>query len=743
MKKTKIKLPTQLTRLKHTYHRLHRLTPRQFIHSYKKQLLIGLVCFFLILLLIPVATYLYFIQDIKDKDSIMNRNNTGLTLLDRNGEKFFTFNQPKEINYVPLSNIPVPLQQAVIATEDKNFYTNPGVSLRGIARAFLTNLTAGRIVEGGSTITQELVKNALLNSSRNYLRKFQEALLAYELNRRYSKQDILEMYLNSVYFGEGAFGIENAAQTYFSKHARDLTLAESALLAGLLPAPSYYSPLSNDPDRALHKQKTVLAEMVEEKYITRDQADQTGKQTIKYHPLQKEQNTLAPHFALYVKDQLVQKYGEEKVLRSGLVVTTTLNSTWQKYAEKTVQNQIQYLKYNKASNAAAVAIDPKTGQILVMVGSENWDDEAHGKTNMALIPRQPGSSFKPIVYALALEKKLITPATILQDNKTIFPGGYEPHNYDKQFRGPVTVRRSLANSLNIPSVQIMNQVGVESVLQFAQKLGITTLKDPSKYGLSLVLGAGEVPLLQMTDAYAAFADQGTYNPIVAVLEVKDKHAQVIDKYQPHPQTVLSQATAFLISSILSDNLARAEVFGSALTISRPAAVKTGTTENYRDALTIGYTPGLVIGVWVGNNDNAAMDNIAGSLGAAPIWRALMQNFLTGTPIEQFKPPASVVALTVCPYLGQSDTPLASAAAIKEFFFAGTQPQHPCTSPTPTTADTTTPTATPTNQPTAAPQQPTSTPQPATNTPVQQPAVTATPQPTQVQILPSPTLQILP
>lgn len=716
----------------------------RFLKRYKKILLFGFLGFLLILILIPIITYISFAGDLKDKKSITNYSKTGLTLTDREGKTFFTFDQPKEATYIPLSDMPKVLQEATVTAEDRDFYTNPGFSITGITRAFFRNLLAGRIVEGGSTISQELVKIALLNSSRNYLRKYQELVLATELNRRFSKDDILEMYLNSVYFGEGAFGIENAAQAYFGIPAKELTLSQATLLVALLPAPSALSPLSNDPERALIRQKRILDGMVEEGYITQEQADVAAATELAYNPApQNEINTLAPHFALYVRDLLIDEYGEERVIREGFKVKTTLNSKFQAFAEQTVKNQILALRRNNAGNGAAVALDPKTGEILVMVGSFDWDDETNGRINMTLRPRQPGSSFKPIIYGLALEDKIITPSTELED-KAISYGDYKPENYDKRFRGEVTVRRALANSLNIPAVEVMDMVGVADGLKFAKQLGITTLNEnASTYGLPLVLGSGEVPLLEMTNAYAVFADQGKYHPTKTVLEIKNKYDQVIEENQDknlweeivdlfNPATLfqtdtskekiaMSDDAAFLISSILSDNAARAEVFGGALTISRPAAVKTGTTSDYKDALTIGYTPNLVVGVWVGNNDNTPMDNIAGSLGAAPIWRSLMNNFLAGTPVASFIKPSSVVQVTLC-----RDGQPATGSAAKEFFIRGTQPRN-CDdklTPSPTTTPTESPTPQPTNEPTNTPQ-PTRIPTPT--------KTGATPTPTSVSI----------
>ena len=714
-KGTKTFITHALKKETYTRENLLRLTKK-----YKREIFYSFCLIAAVILLIPLFTYVWFAGDLKDKDNILNRSKTGVTLLDEEGVPFFSFYQPKQITYIALSEVPEHMQQAVISAEDKNFYTNSGFSIRGIARAFVANITAGKIVEGGSTITQELVKNALLSSERSFLRKYQEIVLAAELNRRYSKKDILEMYLNSVYFGEGAFGIENAAQAYFGIPARDLTLAQSTLLVGLLPAPSAYSPLSNDPDIAKRRQAVVVGEMVEDKAITQEEADLIKEAPLVYNPSPKEDsNILAHHFALYVKDYLIEKYGEERIIRDGFKVRTSLNSTWQEYAERAVRNQVAGLGIN-TTNGAAVAIDPKTGAIKIMVGSHNWDDEENGKINMTLRPRQPGSSFKPLIYADAIDRHLITPATILSDEETVFPGNYKPKNYDKRTRGPVTARRALANSLNIPAVEVMQKVGVDSGLDFAKKLGITSLKKSSDYGLSLVLGTGEVELLELTNAYAVFANLGRYNEPNPILEIKNKYDKTIYESKPKDKKVLDEGVAFLISSILSDNSARAESFGGLLTISRPAAVKTGTTEDYRDALTVGYTPSLVVGVWVGNNDNSPMDNIAGSLGAAPIWRSLMENFLAGTRVERFEKPFSVVNLMVCPYRGLQDRN-ATASAYQEFFLAGTEPDDGCGSPTSTKKSSPTrkptdkkasptPTAKPTDEPDPT-EEPTETPEP--------------------------------
>ncbi len=700
---------------------------RHLVKRHKRLLIWCGILLIIIILLIPPITYLYFAKDLKDKESIINRGKTGLTLQTRDGETFFTFYQPKEIEYIPLSDIPKTTQEAVIATEDKNFYTNPGFSVRGIARAFFVNLFAGRIVEGGSTITQELAKNAFLTSRRNFLRKYQEIVLAAELNRRFSKEDILEMYLNSVYFGEGAFGIENASYAYFGKPASEISLNESALLVGLLPAPSAYSPLSNDDAKALRRQNIVLSEMVEDKYITEQVKKDALSKPLDYKPiLTQDSNTLAPHFAIYVKDQLIKKYGEERIIKEGFQVKTTIDKTQQEYAERVVKNQVANLKFNDAGNASVIALDPNNGEILVMVGSYDWTDEEYGKANMSLNPRQPGSSFKPIIYAEAIEEKTITAATMLEDKAKTFEGNFKPQNYDKRFRGPVTVRRALANSLNIPAVEVMDRVGVPNGLERAKELGITNLgEDASKYGLSLVLGAGEVRLLDLTNAYAVFANKGVRNTPKSIIEIKNKYDEKVDERSWFAglfgalqnsdvrMKVISEDTSYIISSILSDNRARAETFGGSLTVSRTAAVKTGTTNDYRDALTVGYTPNLAVGVWVGNNDNAPMDQVAGSLGAAPIWRLIMNNFFINLPIESFKKPTFVVSQPICINLGQRYT---------EYFLSGTEPDS-CETPTPTLTITPQPTLTITPSPTPEDDQPTPT---SSNEPTPTPSPTSNP-----------------
>ncbi len=721
------------------HHFKSRLTKENLRHiwrKYRKPLLVYTsVGILLFLILTPIVTYIYFAQDISTKENIMNSNNTGVLLLDRTGKPFFSLYQAKERTFVPLSDIPQITQDAVISSEDKDFYKHPGFSVPGMVRSVFLDVQNRQLAYGGSTITQQLVKNALLTSRKNFLRKYQEIVLAAEIERRYTKKEILEMYLNSVYFGEGALGIDDAAHTYFGKASKDLTLAESALLTAILPAPSAFSPLSGDKEEAMTRQKRVLQKMEAQGYITKMQEQAAEKQTIVFHPTKDPTfNTTAPHFALMVQKQLLTMYSEEQLARSGFHVRTTLNLDWQKKAETAVTNQIRYLRYNKATNAGVVVEDPKTGEIEALVGSYDWNDPDFGKFNITTALRQPGSSFKPIIYAKAFGDEIITPGTILEDKEITFPDNYKPKNYDGKFRGPVLPRRALANSLNIPALLVMQKVGVPQGIDFAKTLGITSLQSPSQahYGLSLVLGGAEVPLLQMTNTYAVFANGGEKVSITTIIDIQDKRGNIAYTYKPEIQQVVDPRVAFLISSILSDNSARAEEFGNALTINRPAAVKTGTTNDFRDALTIGYTPSLVIGVWVGNNDNSPMDNIAGSLGAAPIWRTLMQQYLMGTPLEHFNPPSGLDLLRICKEKGLK-THNATSSAYFEYFLSGTQSRGYCdeaASPTPSITPTDIPKAsdTPTPQPTEIATTPTPTSEPTPTSVSATPIITNTPIP---------------
>ena len=666
------------------YHSMRKLTwkdVKNLIIKFQRPIKYGIIGVISIMVLIPLGTYVYFVRDLTTKDRIINKKNEGVVLLDRNEKPFFTLFDATTKNPVAIDQLPKYTPQAFIAIEDKDFYEHPGFSISGFARAVQQNLLSESFSQGGSTISQQLMKNTILSAQKRLLRKYQELVLAIELERRYSKDDILEMYINTNYYGEGAFGIQDAAKTYFSKDAKNLTLAESALLAGVIQAPSALSPVSGDVKRAMARKDLVLKLMADQGFITQAQMKQAQAQKIALQPSDSEINDEAVHFALMVQDELIYEYGEQAVAQSGLNLKTTRDIELQKTAQAAVATQVQRLATSGVTNGATVVIDPKTGEVLALVGSHDWNNTDNGKINMAVRARQPGSSFKPIIYARALDARYITASTQLKDEPVKF-GDYEPKNYDNRFRGKVLVRQALANSLNIPAVHVMDLVGIPDGIKMAESLGITTLKNEDDYGLSLVLGAAEVPLIEMTNAYATFANQGTWNKYQLFLEVRDKNGTVILEKQPESRRALSSAVSYLISSILSDNKARAEVFGGALTISRTAAVKTGTTNDYKDSLAIGYTPQVAVGVWIGNNDNKAMNSVAGSIGAAPIWRQIMEAYLAGKPVENFQKPSQIEEEKVCKEDGLR-VKFATDSAFTEYFIRGTKPTKECGIPTPT------------------------------------------------------------
>ncbi|MDO8581533.1 MAG: PBP1A family penicillin-binding protein [bacterium] len=548
---------------------------------------------------------------------------------------------------IKLGDLPSHIKWATIVAEDDAFYQHGGIDVKGIIRAVFVDILRGGKVQGGSTITQQFIKNSVLTNEKTYARKLKELILAFEIERRFSKDQILEMYLNEIGYGGATYGIEAASNYFFGKSAKDTTIAEAALLASLPKAPTYYSPYGKHRDELLGRQNYILKRLYEKQYITNDEYEKAKKDTaIVIRP--REQNMLAPHFVLWVREQLIEKYGEKLLEEGGLKVTTTLDMDKQKIAEEAItkiakQNEKDW----KAKNAALVALDAVTGQILTMVGSRDYfDTKNDGNVNVVLRSRQPGSSFKPIVYTAAFEKGY-TPETLLFDVVTTFPtdveGEYIPHNYDDKEHGVVSMRQALAGSLNIPAVKTIYLTGLPRVLDLAERLGYTTLGDRSRFGLSLVLGGGEVTLLEHASAFSVFAREGIRHTTASLLKVEDRDGATLEEWTPNDGArVLDENTARLTTSILSDNNARAYIFGQKnyLTLpDRPVAAKTGTTNDYRDAWTIGFTPSLVTGVWVGNNDNSAMKKGAdGSKIAAPIWNMFMQKALAKSPKESFTPP---------------------------------------------------------------------------------------------------------
>ncbi|MDN5275496.1 MAG: putative Peptidoglycan glycosyltransferase [Candidatus Saccharibacteria bacterium] len=639
---------------------------------WQKVLLIGLpILAFLII--VPLITYAIFASDISDQERLMNRNNTGIVIYDKNGKELYTSGRAVHSELVPLDQISDTMEHALVASEDKNFYKHGGFSFTSILGALYGNFVSGGNNYGGSTLTQQLAKNTLLTSDRNFLRKYQELSIALAIEQTYSKEQILDMYLNSVFYGEGAFGIKDAADIYFNKSPADLDLAESAMLVGVLPAPSAYSPISGDLELAKERQTTVLTRMVNNGFIT--EADKKAALAEELTYAEPETTTgKAPHFVEMVLDELYDKYGEERVTRSGFQVTTTLDSTLQDQLLANIDNRIAYIQANGGSNAAGIAIDPTSGAILALAGSADWDNEKWGKVNMATTPRQPGSSFKPVYYSEALAKGVITPATIFND-APIDINGYSPQNASRTYSGRITVRNALSRSLNIPSVLVMQKLGIDNAVSAAKRMGVSTLND-TDYGLSLALGSAEVPLVEMTNIYSAFANKGVQYEPYTIQNVKDKYDATLFQERPNAKQVITEQGAYLISSILSDNTARAPIFGSSLTVSgRTVAVKTGTTDEARDAWTIGYTPQLAIGVWVGNNDNTTMLN-GGSGMAGPIWRQTMQQALQGKTVVSFSVPSGVVQRFVC--IGtESIASTQGANTFSEYFLSSAQPSGRC------------------------------------------------------------------
>ena len=598
------------------------------------------------------GVFIYFSKDIPDPNKIANRSVAQSTkIYDRTGEHLlYEIHGEEKRTIVKLDQVSPHLINATIATEDKKFYEHHGIDFKGIARAVWRDISAGEKVQGASTITQQLIKNSILSAEKTFTRKIKEIILAIETEQKFNKEQILEMYLNQIPYGSNAYGVEAAARTFFGKSAKDLDIQESALLAALPKATTYYSPYGAHPEALEARYKYIIGEMLDEGYISEEEAREAKEVKIltKIKPF--TENIKAPHFVMYVKQKLVDEFGEEKVEKGGLKVYTTLNYEMQLIGEDAVKKAVakNAEKYN-ARNAALVAIDPKTGQILTMVGSKDYFNvEEDGNVNVAISNRQPGSSFKPFVYATAF-KKGYTPKTILFDVYTNFGKDgsgkeFRPKNYDLRFSGPVTIRQALARSLNIPAVKALYLAGIEDSVQTARDLGITTLNNPDSYGLSLVLGTGEVKLLDMVSAFGVFANEGERNLSTSILRIEDNDGNIIKEFAGNPKQVLDAEIARNITSILSDNAARAPTFGSRSALylkDRPVAAKTGTTSNYKDGWTIGYTPSLAAGVWAGNNNGDEMKRAGGIRAAAPIWNDFMTRVLELDPVEEFTAPQPI------------------------------------------------------------------------------------------------------
>ena len=602
-------------------------------------------------------------------------------ILDHSGQLLYEIYTEKNRVPIKLNELPEYVKWTTIASEDKNFYRHHGFDFGGILRASY-NIVFHRTLQGGSTITQQLVKTALLTPERTLKRKIREAILTYATEVIYSKDQILEMYLNQAPYGGTAWGIEAAAQTYFAKHSKDLTLSETALLAGLPASPTRFSPFGAHPELAKQRQERVLRRMVEDGYISEDEMREAGSENLEFAP--PTVGIRAPHFVLYVKDLLVEKYGEKMVEQGGLKVTTTLDLELQNFAQQTVASEAAKLKKLKISNGAALVTNPKTGEILAMIGSKDYfDKEIDGNVNVTLMPRQPGSAIKPINYALAFLKKIITPATVINDVPTCFdvPGQklYCPVNYDGTFHGPVQARFALGSSYNLPAVKVLTLNGLEDFIATASAMGITTFKDPSRYGLSLTLGGGEVTMYDMATAFSSFPNLGIRQDLWAIQKVEDQDGKILYEYsQKEGPRVLPMEVAYLIDHILFDNNARSAAFGSSSWLvvkNHPeVSVKTGTTNDLRDNWTFGWTPSRLVAVWVGNNDNTSMSYVAsGVTGASPIWNKIISYALKDKKEEWVLKPEGITGGHVCALSGKAPAPEAPCQTRFEYFLEGTVP----------------------------------------------------------------------
>lgn len=585
--------------------------------------------------------FLIFLQNLPNPRALALRDVAQTTkIYDRNGTLLYQIYASQNRTIVPLSEIPRDLIEATIAIEDKDFYKNPGFDIQAIVRAAIANLQ-GKPLQGGSTITQQLIKSTLLTPEKTIERKIKEIILAFWAERIFTKDQILTMYFNQVSYGGTAWGVEAASKTYFGESAKDLNLAKSAFLAGLTKAPTVYNPYGENPALWKERQKEVLSRMRQLRYITDTEEKEALEEELYF--IQRESPIHAPHFVFYIKDLLIKKYGLEMVEKGGLSVVTTLDLPFQKRIEEIVRNQVdQDIRFN-LTNGAALVTDPARGDILAMVGSKDYDNEEFGKVNITTSLRQPGSSVKPITYAAALEKGF-TPATILSDTPSSF-GNYKPVNYDGKFRGNVSLRIALANSINIPAVKTLQSVGVDRMLGLARKMGITSWNSPEKYGLALTLGAAEAKMTDMATAYGTFANGGTRVDLNPLLKVSDSHGQIIfEKKEVKGQKVIDTGIAYIISHILSDNAARAMEFGTNSPLNVPGvSVKTGTSDKLKDNWTIGYTPNFVVAAWVGNNNGAPMNGIAsGITGAAPIWRNIVLEILGNKKPTAMQKPSNVV-----------------------------------------------------------------------------------------------------
>lgn len=636
---------------------LFKKTIKHFIKLIKKARLKELVvlCIAVFLFLGGVGIIWFATFDIPDLSSFNQRIfGESTKIFDRTGKVLlYDMGQNIRRTVVPLEEVSPFVKQATIAIEDEDFYKHHGIKVSSLFRAVLVNIQDLGYSQGGSTITQQVVKNSLLTKEKTITRKVKEIFLAIRLEQKFTKDEILGLYLNDTPYGGTLYGIEEASLGYFGTSSKNLTLAQAAYLAALPQAPTYFSPYGRHREELENRKNLVLQRMKDNGYIDEEAFSKAKEEKVDFAE-NISGGIKAPHFVMYIREYLTEKYGERAVSEGGLKVITTLDYEMQTVSEEIIKKYaLENAKLYNATNAGLTAIDPKTGQILVMVGSRDFfDEEIDGQYNIATAKRQPGSSFKPLVYLRAFEKGY-TDETVLFDVKTQFSSScpkdstsdeapcYSPGNYDGKFRGPMTLRNALAQSINIPAVKLLYLVGINDAINFAKSLGITTLTDPSRYGLSLVLGGGEVTLLDMTSAYSVFANQGTKNPATGILEVKDKSGNIIESFEDKSERVADKNATLILTDILKDDVARTPIFGargSMFFSNREVAAKTGTTNNYRDTWVIGYTPNITVGAWAGNNDNSSIDRKVAGYIVAPMWHAVMVEILKKIPDEKFEKP---------------------------------------------------------------------------------------------------------
>ncbi len=637
------------------------------------------------------------LKDLPYPEKLITRDIKQTTkIYDRNGNLLYKVFRHQNRTLIPLEEIPLVVKEATIAIEDGDFYQHRGISVSGIGRALWHLVSQGKI-EGGSTITQQLVKNALLTPERTITRKIKEIVLSLMVETSFSKKEILQMYLNEVGYGGAAYGIEEASQYYFGKSARSLNLAEAALLAGLPASPTTYSPFGAYPQLAKIRQEEVLSQMEKKGFISMQAAKRAKEAEIRLASL--NQDILAPHFVMYVKEELAKEFGTLFVEEGGLQVTTTLDLATQQLAERVVQEEITKLAGYKVGNGAALVTNPRTGEILAMVGSRDYfDQENEGNFNVTTAPRQPGSTIKVVNYALALQNGYTLASQILDAPVSYQVFGqppYRPVNYDNRFHGLLTLRSALACSYNVPAVKVLASLGVDRMVSLGQKMGIKSWADSRQFGLSLTLGGGEVTMAELSVVYGVLANQGSKVSLQSVLKIHDHKGRLIwsnpcldgakvssstfavqsrTDYNSCQEQVILPQVAYLLTSVLSDNQARSPVFGINSIINIPdyqIAVKTGTTNNLRDNWTIGYSPDVLVAAWVGNNDNSPMARIAsGVTGASPIWRRIMEKLVAQEEKKSFSVPEGIIGQPMC--LSWDQERQVCQKEVLEYFIAGTE-----------------------------------------------------------------------